>query len=107
MSAFRQRRAQLEQPECEACGSIELVIDTKEGQLVCTDCGVIARQSMISNASEYRNFSESDKPQGACRNAVESAVHALIDRCHGMTYLSLRRFLAPSMYDLAIHRDCL
>ena len=65
MSAFKHRRAQMEQPECEACGSDQVVIDTKEGHMVCSDCGVIMRQSMISSNSEYRNFSETDKPTGA------------------------------------------
>ena len=55
----------MEQPECEACGSTNVVIDTAQGHMVCTDCGVIMRQNMISTNSEYRNFSESDKPTGA------------------------------------------
>lgn len=50
---------------CDACGGTAIVTDQKEGQMVCDDCGVIKRQSMISTNSEYRNFSESDKPTGA------------------------------------------
>lgn len=54
----------MEQPECEACGSLAVVVDSKEGNMVCSDCGVVMRQNMISTNSEYRNFSESDKPTG-------------------------------------------
>jgi transcription initiation factor TFIIB len=67
----------MEMPECEACGSDNIVTDTKEGHMVCSDCGVIMRQSMISSNSEYRNFSESDKPTG------ESGSSARLEIGHG------------------------
>jgi predicted RNA-binding Zn-ribbon protein involved in translation (DUF1610 family) len=64
MSAFSSRRRIVEVPECVSCGSENIVTDTREGHMVCDDCGVIQRQGMISTSTEYRNFSESDKPTG-------------------------------------------
>lgn len=64
MSAFKRRRAQFETPQCPSCDSTNVVTDNRQGHLVCDDCGVILESSMISTATEYRNFSESDKPTG-------------------------------------------
>lgn len=64
MSAFKRRRAQFETPHCPSCDSANVVTDNRQGHLVCDDCGVILESSMISTATEYRNFSESDKPTG-------------------------------------------
>jgi transcription initiation factor TFIIB len=64
MSAFKQRRAQAEAPTCPACGSDDVVMDQKQGQLVCQDCGVILEESRISESTEYRNFAEPDRPTG-------------------------------------------
>lgn len=66
MSAFKKRRREFETPECVSCGSDNVVTDTKQGHMVCDDCGVILEASMISASTEYRNFSESDKPTGEC-----------------------------------------
>ena len=77
MSAFNARRAQMEQPECESCGSDDIVTDTAQGYMVCRSCGVILRHNMISTSTEYRNFTDSDKPTGAaallCLQACLSA----------------------------------
>lgn len=54
----------MEAPTCPSCESDNVVTDARQGHLVCDDCGVILESSMISTATEYRNFSESDKPTG-------------------------------------------
>lgn len=72
MSAFKKRRRQFETPECVSCGSDNVVTDTKQGHMVCDDCGVILESGMISTSTEYRNFSESDKPTGERVQAVRA-----------------------------------
>jgi ribosomal protein S27E len=76
MSAFKRRRAQFETPHCPSCESTNIVTDNRQGHLVCDDCGVILESSMISTATEYRNFSESDKPTGTLD---APAFHPLLD----------------------------
>jgi transcription initiation factor TFIIIB Brf1 subunit/transcription initiation factor TFIIB len=98
MSAFKRRRAEMEQPECEACGSTAIVIDQKQGHMVCDDCGVIKRESMISASSEYRNFSESDKPSGAAVRlswAVRARYKLAVTSCSKTTMCV---YIAPKLY---------
>lgn len=41
---------------CEHCGLDSLEINSSEGNIVCTSCGVIAINKLISDEAEWRNF---------------------------------------------------
>lgn len=94
MSAFKKRRRQFETPECKSCGSDNVVTDTKQGHMVCDDCGVILESGMISASTEYRNFSESDKPTGECVQTVRACCRAHRDEC-SHTIASIPRLGSP------------
>ena len=89
MSAFKLRRAQFETPQCPSCDSTNVVTDNRQGHLVCDDCGVILESSMISTATEYRNFSESDKPTGTLDTPIPSIPCPLLA---GSQYRSVANF---------------
>jgi len=47
---------------CPFCKAINgFVEDTKSGDIVCTECGLVLSERIIDLGSEWRNFSESDK----------------------------------------------
>lgn len=91
MSAFKRRRAEFETPHCPSCDSTNVVTDNRQGHLVCDDCGVILESSMISTATEYRNFSESDKPTGTLNTATFARKGGSRDK-HKDVILSLSAF---------------
>ena len=56
MSAFKDRRARIESPVCGNCGSEDIVLDPKQGQLVCQDCGTIRTRVSTRPNNEQRPF---------------------------------------------------
>lgn len=41
---------------CEHCGLDSLETDIREGIVVCTSCGVVAINRLISDEADWRNF---------------------------------------------------
>jgi len=63
---------------CEDCKSGEDVIqDSRGGRLVCTNCGLVVNNKLISDEAEWRNFSESDR-RGADPNRVGGGYDELL-----------------------------
>jgi len=63
---------------CEDCRSGEHVIqDSRGGRLVCTNCGLVVNNKLISDDAEWRNFSESDR-RGADPNRVGGGYDELL-----------------------------
>jgi len=63
---------------CDDCKSGENVIqDPRGGTLVCTQCGLVVSNKLISDDAEWRNFSESDR-RGADPNRVGGGYDELL-----------------------------
>jgi len=63
---------------CEDCETGENVIhDSRGGRLVCTGCGLVVNNKLISDDAEWRNFSESDR-RGADPNRVGGGYDELL-----------------------------
>jgi transcription initiation factor TFIIB len=43
---------------CPECGSINLQVDEKRGEIVCKDCGTVIDENLIDTTPEWREFSE-------------------------------------------------
>lgn len=43
--------------KCRGCRETEFVEDSRQGDLICINCGVVASSHMISHESEWRSFS--------------------------------------------------
>lgn len=41
---------------CKYCGQDSLETDYREGMVVCTSCGVVAINRLISDEADWRNF---------------------------------------------------
>lgn len=54
---------------CDECKSTEVRINHVEGNIACTNCGLVLQSSIIDDAPEWRNFS-SESGSGANSNRV-------------------------------------
>eukprot|EP01083_Nonionella_stella_P127175 385249_1 len=61
MSVFKSNALPLE-PKCTECKTSVVVEDTREGHYVCTTCGTIIGNRIISDQSEWRSFDDSTGP---------------------------------------------
>lgn len=50
--------------KCTDCGSIRLVTDYAQGDIVCTNCGLVAEAHIIDERSEWRTFGDKDGDGG-------------------------------------------
>jgi len=51
--------------KCDECGTIELVINNKEGTIVCQKCALVQQSRIIDDSSEWRTFSSETGSSGA------------------------------------------
>ena len=51
--------------KCFECFSKDLVIKTREGTIVCQNCGLVQQQRIIDESSEWRTFSSETANSGA------------------------------------------
>ncbi|CAL5223302.1 g5793 [Coccomyxa viridis] len=64
--AFEQR--------CSECGSLDLLEDRANGDVVCTNCGVVAESHIMDEGSEWRTFGDNrDASTPACKIYKEAA----------------------------------
>ena len=47
--------------KCPDCGSTKLMTDHKHGEMICSSCGVVIEESMISFGAEWRVFDDDQK----------------------------------------------
>ena len=47
--------------KCPECGSINLVYDERQGEVMCQDCGLVVEEKMVDFGQEWGNFEEGDK----------------------------------------------
>ncbi|MES1922425.1 Transcription initiation factor IIB [Bonamia ostreae] len=66
------------QPTCPECVQSVVVKDTREGQNVCTSCGLVLGHRIISDDTEWRTFSESND-KGVDMNRVGGPSHPLLE----------------------------
>jgi transcription initiation factor TFIIB len=51
---------------CRNCAKPTAIIeDHSQGDLVCTECGLVLESRVVDESSEWRTFSDSDKGRGA------------------------------------------
>jgi transcription initiation factor TFIIB len=62
---------------CGECGSTDLVEDTKNGDLVCAQCGVVAAELLIDLGHEWRTFENDDSAYDP--NRVGGSINPLLD----------------------------
>ena len=62
-------------PDCRGGGAI--IDDPKSGRKVCTQCGLVLENQLISDQSEWRTFADSDRG-GPDPNRVGAAQHYLL-----------------------------
>ena len=66
-------------PDCRGGGAI--IDDPKSGRKICTSCGLVLENQMISEQSEWRTFADNDR-SGPDPNRVGAAQHYLLEE-HG------------------------
>jgi len=62
-------------PDCRGGG--EILDDTKTGRKICTSCGLVLENCLISETSEWRTFADNDR-NGPDPNRVGAAQHYLL-----------------------------
>lgn len=62
---------------CEECGSRDLIEDTKNGDLVCAQCGVVAAELLVDLGHEWRTFENDDSAYDP--NRVGGSINPLLD----------------------------
>ncbi len=62
---------------CEECGSRDLIEDTKNGDLVCVQCGVVAAELLVDLGHEWRTFENDDAAVDP--NRVGGSINPLLD----------------------------
>jgi transcription initiation factor TFIIIB Brf1 subunit/transcription initiation factor TFIIB len=80
---------------CKNCGSDDFVFQYKEGDKVCTACGVVADERMISEEAEYRLFSDDSSSLSKVRAGPATSIYLLSDHSTGQSRLAAeeRQFL--------------
>ena len=66
---------------CNRCGD-NVLVDSKNGKIICTNCGLIKEDRFIDLTSEYRYFSENTSPQNDPRrvgNVVNTHLQSQLD----------------------------
>lgn len=59
-----------DQEACRFCGSYSLIVDWKQGDKVCTTCGVVAEERILEDRPEWKDFNEAeDLAKGAPKAA--------------------------------------
>jgi len=46
--------------KCPSCGNEEIILDPARGELVCSKCGLVVRESIIDYGPDWRSFSEEE-----------------------------------------------
>ena len=67
--------------KCKECGSLNLIEDKKQGDLICTECGLVIDGHLIDFTSEWRNFFDDTRSQDP--NRVGSPIHKLLENNPG------------------------
>lgn len=47
--------------KCPDCESLNLIYDEAQGELICSDCGLLVEEKMVDTTHELRQFDKSDK----------------------------------------------
>ena len=72
------RKLMIPEKKCPDCrGGGEIIDDSKSGRKICTSCGLVLENSLISEQSEWRTFADGDK-SGPDPNRVGAAQHYLL-----------------------------
>eukprot|EP01084_Bolivina_argentea_P302588 522324_1 len=72
------RKLIIPQKKCPDCrGGGEIIDDPKSGRKICTSCGLVLENQMISEQSEWRTFADNDR-SGPDPNRVGAAQHYLL-----------------------------
>ena len=64
---------------CSECKSHNLIVDYKIGSILCSDCGLVSNDQIISDESEWRNFANETPKGGVDRNRVGGATNPLLE----------------------------
>ena len=51
--------------ECSRCGSTEIIVDTKAGEEVCSNCGLVVSDEIVDTGPEWRAFTNAEKESRA------------------------------------------
>ena len=72
------RKLMIPEKKCPDCrGGGEIIDDPKSGRKICTSCGLVLENQMISEQSEWRTFADNDR-SGPDPNRVGAAQHYLL-----------------------------
>ena len=72
------RKLMIPEKKCPDCrGGGDIIDDPKSGRKICTSCGLVLENSLISEQSEWRTFADGDK-SGPDPNRVGAAQHYLL-----------------------------
>lgn len=72
------RKLMIPEKKCPDCrGGGEIIDDSKSGRKICTSCGLVLENSLISEQSEWRTFADNDR-SGPDPNRVGAAQHYLL-----------------------------
>jgi len=55
------RKNDLNEDVCIECGSTHIVNDPGSGELICSGCGLVMKESTLNDGPEWRAFTPSEK----------------------------------------------
>ncbi len=62
--------------QCPECGSVRLVEDYDQGEIICEECGLVLREHMMNRGPEWRAFTYEEKKQrGRVGLPISYAIH--------------------------------
>ncbi|HYR04386.1 MAG TPA: TFIIB-type zinc ribbon-containing protein [Nitrososphaerales archaeon] len=59
----RQRRFENATDRCPRCGKTTMVTDNPRGEVYCTSCGFVVKESVVETGPEWRSFSNEEKDE--------------------------------------------